>query len=76
MTCKRLRPSGGYRSLRSFQTATVIYDATVPGIVIATGLLQRRVRKGRCCLHGWVCDIVPAKKRLMCDVLLPHCVVG
>ncbi|HNX36234.1 MAG TPA: four helix bundle suffix domain-containing protein [Kiritimatiellia bacterium] len=26
---QRLRPSGGYRSLRSFQTATVIYDATV-----------------------------------------------
>ena len=25
----RLRPSGGYRNLRSFQTATVIYDATV-----------------------------------------------
>lgn len=26
---KRLRPSGGYRQLRSFQAATVIYDATV-----------------------------------------------
>src|SRR5512143_1316588 len=26
---KRLRPSGGYRDLRSFQTTTVIYDATV-----------------------------------------------
>jgi four helix bundle suffix protein len=26
---KTLRPSGGYRKLRSFQTATVIYDATV-----------------------------------------------
>jgi len=26
---KRIRPSGGYRGLRSFQTATVIYDATV-----------------------------------------------
>ena len=26
---QRLRPSGGYRSLRSFQTATAIYDATV-----------------------------------------------
>jgi four helix bundle protein len=26
---RRLRPSGGYRDLRSFQTATVIYDATV-----------------------------------------------
>ncbi len=26
---KRLRPSGGYRDLRSFQVATVIYDATV-----------------------------------------------
>lgn len=25
----RLRPSGGYRDLRSFQTATIIYDATV-----------------------------------------------
>lgn len=25
----RLRPSGGYRALRSFRTATVIYDATV-----------------------------------------------
>jgi four helix bundle suffix protein len=26
---RRLRPSGGYRELRSFQVATVIYDATV-----------------------------------------------
>ena len=26
---KKLRPSGGYRNLRSFRTATVIYDATV-----------------------------------------------
>jgi restriction system protein len=26
---QRLRPSGGYRKLRSFQVATVIYDATV-----------------------------------------------
>ena len=26
---QRLRPSGGYRKLRSFQAATVIYDATV-----------------------------------------------
>lgn len=26
---KRLRPSGGYRTLRSFQTTTVIYDSTV-----------------------------------------------
>ncbi|MBP7866729.1 MAG: four helix bundle suffix domain-containing protein [Acidobacteria bacterium] len=26
---ERVRPSGGYRELRSFQTATVIYDATV-----------------------------------------------
>ncbi|HUJ08714.1 MAG TPA: four helix bundle suffix domain-containing protein [Verrucomicrobiae bacterium] len=26
---KRLRPSGGYRDLRSFQVATIIYDATV-----------------------------------------------
>jgi restriction system protein len=25
---KKLRPSGGYRSLRSFQTTTIIYDAT------------------------------------------------
>src|SRR5437763_14813702 len=25
----RLRPSGGYRNLRSYQVATVIYDATV-----------------------------------------------
>ena len=25
----RIRPSGGYRDLRSFQTATIIYDATV-----------------------------------------------
>lgn len=28
----RLRPSGGYRTLCSFQTATVIYDATGDGI--------------------------------------------
>src|SRR5687768_7923719 len=26
---KRLRPSGGYRALRSFQTSTIVYDATV-----------------------------------------------
>ena len=26
---KTLRPSGGYRKLRSFQAATIIYDATV-----------------------------------------------
>lgn len=26
---KHLRPSGGYRTLRSFQAATIIYDATV-----------------------------------------------
>src|SRR3954453_23517026 len=26
---ERLRPSGGYRKLRSFQVATIIYDATV-----------------------------------------------
>jgi len=26
---KRIRPSGGYRKLRSFRTTTVIYDATV-----------------------------------------------
>ena len=26
---KRLRPSGGYRKLRSFQVTTIIYDATV-----------------------------------------------
>lgn len=26
---KKLRPSGGYRQLRSFQTTTIIYDATV-----------------------------------------------
>ena len=25
----RLRPSGGYRDLRSFQTSTIVYDATV-----------------------------------------------
>ncbi len=28
-THKKLRPSGGYRNLRSFQAATIIYDATV-----------------------------------------------
>lgn len=27
-TRARLRPSGGYRDLRSFQTATIVYDAT------------------------------------------------
>jgi len=25
----RLRPSGGYRKLRTFQTATITYDATL-----------------------------------------------
>jgi restriction system protein len=28
-TSKRIRPSGGYRRLRSFQAATIVYDATV-----------------------------------------------
>lgn len=28
-TARRLRPSGGYRNLRSFGAATIIYDATV-----------------------------------------------
>jgi len=28
-SCKKLRPSGGYRNLRSFLATTVIYDATV-----------------------------------------------
>ncbi len=28
-TPKKMRPSGGYRELRSFQTTTLIYDATV-----------------------------------------------
>lgn len=28
-TYRRLRPSGGYRNLRAFQTTTVIYDGTV-----------------------------------------------
>src|SRR5437660_9051390 len=28
-THSRLRPSGGYRQLRSFQATTIIYDATV-----------------------------------------------
>ena len=26
---RRLRPSGGFRALRTFQAATVVYDATV-----------------------------------------------
>ena len=26
---ERLRPGGGYRNLRSFQVATIVYDATV-----------------------------------------------
>ncbi len=25
---RKIRPSGGYRDLRSFQIATIIYDAT------------------------------------------------
>ena len=29
LNSKRIRPSGGYRRLRSFQASTVIYDATV-----------------------------------------------
>jgi len=37
----RLRPSGGYRTLRSFQAATVIYDATVS---FCEGFLDRRSR--------------------------------
>jgi restriction system protein len=29
LNAKRIRPSGGYRRLRSFQAATIVYDATV-----------------------------------------------
>lgn len=38
---QRLRPSGGYRQLRSFQVATVIYDATVS---FCARFLDRRSR--------------------------------
>jgi restriction system protein len=38
---KRLRPGGGYRDLRSFQAATVVYDATV---VFCERFLDRRSR--------------------------------
>jgi len=38
---KRIRPSGGYRRLRSFQAATVIYDATV---TFGTRFLDQRSR--------------------------------
>jgi restriction system protein len=38
---QRLRPSGGYRKLRSFRTATVIYDTTV---VFCARFLDKRSR--------------------------------
>jgi four helix bundle suffix protein len=38
---KRIRPSGGYRALRSFQTATLIYDATVS---FCEGFIDKRSR--------------------------------
>lgn len=38
---QRLRPSGGYRKLRSFQVATIIYDATVS---FCSRFLDRRSR--------------------------------
>ncbi|MFP4500236.1 MAG: four helix bundle protein [Candidatus Hydrogenedentota bacterium] len=38
----RLRPSGGYRALRSFQTATIVYDATV---FFCERFLDQRSRK-------------------------------
>jgi restriction system protein len=38
---QRLRPSGGYRKLRSFQVTTVIYDATVS---FCSRFLDRRSR--------------------------------
>lgn len=38
---ERLRPSGGYRKLRSFQVATIIYDATVS---FCARFLDRRSR--------------------------------
>ncbi|MDO8544075.1 MAG: four helix bundle suffix domain-containing protein [Opitutaceae bacterium] len=41
MPAKGLRPSGGYRELRSFQTTTIIYDATV---VFCERFVDRRSR--------------------------------
>jgi four helix bundle suffix protein len=38
---QRLRPSGGYRKLRSFQVATIVYDATVS---FCARFLDRRSR--------------------------------
>src|SRR4051794_1380257 len=38
---QRLRPSGGYRKLRSFQVTTIIYDATVS---FCARFLDRRSR--------------------------------
>jgi len=38
----RLRPSGGYRALRSFRTATVLYDDALPA---RAG--KRRARSGK-----------------------------
>jgi len=38
---KRIRPSGGYRTLRSFQVTTIIYDATVS---FCTRFLDKRSR--------------------------------
>jgi four helix bundle suffix protein len=38
---QRLRPSGGYRKLRSFQVATIVYDATV---LFCARFLDRRSR--------------------------------
>ncbi|HEX4962792.1 MAG TPA: four helix bundle suffix domain-containing protein [Thermoanaerobaculia bacterium] len=38
---QRLRPSGGYRKLRSFQVTTIVYDATVS---FCTRFLDRRSR--------------------------------
>ena len=41
-----LRPSGGYRALRSFQAATVIYDATVtPACPTCGGIMVLRVAR-------------------------------
>jgi len=57
---RRLRRSGGYRTLRSFQVATVIYDATVR---CGKPLVLRTARKGpQAGSQFWGCSAYPACK--------------
>lgn len=66
---RRLRASGGYRGLRSFQVTTLVYDATV---VFCNSWVNKRsrthdqmvqaARSGRAGSQFWGCSAYPGCK--------------